>query len=149
MSSSTCISLEKESTSVFDHSFFEELSEPPLDDMTPLQYFSKYYNDILFIMTLLDIVAEQTNIYSFQTIHKSIDRNCSEIVSLIGMIIKMGILQPRSYKLHWSRDFFCPIIADVMPRNRYQELLRYLLFAKNDSINAQDRLVEIRPLISL
>ena len=144
MSSSTCISLEKESASVFDHSFFEELSEPPLDDMTPLQYFSKF-----IITTLLDIVAEQTNIYSFQTIHKSIDRNCSEIVSLIGMIIKMGILRPKSYKLHWSRDFFCPIIADVMPRNRYQELLRYLLFANNDSINAQDRLVEIRPLISL
>ena len=55
--------------------FFEELSEPSLEDMTPLQYFSKFITT-----TLLDIVAEQTNIYSFQTIHKSIDRNCSEIV---------------------------------------------------------------------
>ena len=66
--------------------------------MVPLQYFS------LFITTaLLDIFVEQTNIYSFQTINKSIDTNRGEIMSLIGMSIKMGMLQLPSYKLHWSR----------------------------------------------
>ena len=40
-----------------DHSFLEELSEPPLEDMTPLQYFLKFIT-----MVLLDIVVEQTNI---------------------------------------------------------------------------------------
>ena len=84
----------KRNTIVRDHSFPEEFSERPLEDMTPLQYFSK------FITTaLLDIVVEQTNIYSFQTIHKSIDTNRAEIMSLIGMSIKMGILQLPSYKL--------------------------------------------------
>ena len=83
----------KRDTTVRDHSFLEEFSEPPLEDMTPLQYFS------MFITTaLLDIVVEQTNIYSFQTIHKSIDTNRAEIISLIGMSIEMGILQLPSYK---------------------------------------------------
>ena len=71
-----------------DHSFLEEFSKPLLEDMTPLQYFLK------FITTeLLDIVVEQTNIFSFQTIHKSIDTNRADIMSLIGMSIKMRILQ--------------------------------------------------------
>ena len=63
--------------------------------MALLQYFSK------FITTeFSDIVLEQTNIYSFQTIHKSINTNGAEIMSLIGMSIKMEILQLPSYKLY-------------------------------------------------
>ena len=61
--------------------------------MTLLLYFSK------FITTeFLDILLEQTNFYSLQTIYKSIDTNCAEIMSLIGMSIKMEILQLSSYK---------------------------------------------------
>ena len=112
--------------------------------MSPLQYLSKFHKT-----ALLDIVVEQTNIYSFQTIHKSIDTNFAEIMSLIRMSIKMGILQLPSYKSYWSRELRCPRIADVMPRNRYQELIRYLHFVNNGSINAQDKLAKIRPLISM
>ena len=61
----------------------------------------------------------------------------------------MGILQLPSNKSYWNRELRCPRIADVMPRNRYQELLRYLHFVNNRSINAQDKLAKIRPLISM
>ena len=64
----------KRDTIVCDHSFLEEFYEPALEDMTPLQYFSMFITT-----TLLDIVVEQTNIYSFQTIHKSINTNRAEI----------------------------------------------------------------------
>ena len=63
--------------------------------MTLLQYFSKFIT-----MEFSDIVLEQTNIYSLQTIHKSVDTNGAEIMSLIGMSIKMEILQLPSYKLY-------------------------------------------------
>ena len=109
--------------------------------MTPLQYVS------MFITTaLLDIVVEQTNIYSFQTIQKSIDTKHAETMYLIGISIKMGILQLSYYKLYWSQELPCSRIADVMPRNHYQELLRYFHFVNNDSINAQDKLDKIYPL---
>ena len=36
-----------------------------------------------------------------------------------------------------------------MPRNSYQNLLRYLHFVNNDSVNTQDKLAQIRPLISM
>ena len=113
-----------------NHSFLEEFSESSLEDMTPLQYFPKFITT-----SLLDIDVEQTNIYSFKTIHKYIDANRAEIMSLIGKSIKMGILQLPSYKSYRSQELRCPRIADVMPHNRYQELLRYLHFVNNDSIN--------------
>ena len=113
-----------------NHSFLEEFSESSLEDMTPLQYFPKFITT-----SLLDIDVEQTNIYSFKTIHKYIDANHAEIMSLIGKSIKMGILQLPSYKSYRNQELRCPRIADVMPHNRYQELLRYLHFVNNDSIN--------------
>ena len=61
----------------------------------------------------------------------------------------MVILKLPSYKSYWSRELHCPRIADVMPRNHYQELLRYLNFANTDSINAQDKLTKLSPLISI
>ena len=36
-----------------------------------------------------------------------------------------------------------------MPRNHYQALLRYLNFANIDSINVQDKLTKLWPLISI
>ena len=61
----------------------------------------------------------------------------------------MVILKLPSYKSYWSRELHCPRIADVMPRNHYQEPLRYLNFANTDSINAQDKLTKLSPLISI
>ena len=108
----------------------EKFSEPPLEDMAHLQYFS------MFITTaLLDIVVEPANIYSFQIFHKSIETNRAEIMYMIGMSIKMGILQLLSYKSYWNRGLCCPRIADVMPPNRCQELVRYLNFVNHDNIN--------------
>ena len=61
--------------------------------MTHLQHFS-----VFITTTLLDIAIEQTKMYSFQTVHKSINTNPAEIMSLIGRSIKMGILKLLSYK---------------------------------------------------
>ena len=81
--------------------------------------------------------------------HISIDTNCTEKISLIEMSIKIGMLQLQFNKMYRGRELRCPRIADVMPCNRYQELLRYLHFVNYDSINAQDKLAKIRPLISM
>ena len=68
-------------------------------------------------------------------------------LGLCGRSIKIGILKVPSHKLYWSQELHCPKIVDVMPCNRYQELLRYLNFVNNGIINTQDKLAEIRPLI--
>ena len=90
----------KRDTIVCDRNL-KEFSELPLEDMTPLQYFSEFITT-----TLLDIVAEQTNI-TFQTIRKSIDTNRAEIMYLIRISIKMGVVQLPSYKSYRNRKLRC------------------------------------------
>ena len=60
-----------------------------------------------------------------------------------------GMLQLSSCKSYWSHELRCARIADAMPLNRYQELLRYLHFVNNDSISAQNKLAKIHPLIAM
>ena len=132
----------KRDTIAHDYSFTQDFSEPPVEEMTPLQYFS-----LFFTTDILEIVVQQTNIYSFQKCHKVINTNREEIMSLIGINLKMGITKLPSYKSYWGRELRFPAVADVMPRNRYQELSRYLHFVNNESINGEDKLAKIRPLI--
>ena len=89
----------KKDTMVVDRTFESNFSDPPLDDMTPLQYFKLFITD-----DIIDSVVEQTNIYSFQKNDKSINTDHEEIMSLIGMNMKMGISKLPSYKLYWSRE---------------------------------------------
>ena len=46
------------------------------------------YISMFITMTLLDIVVEQSDIYSFQSIHKSIDTNLAEIMPLLESVSK-------------------------------------------------------------
>ena len=120
------------------------------NDLKQLQKIGQLCNFSMFITTaLLYIVAELTKIYSFQHIHKFINTNCAEIMPLIGMTVKMDILRLPSQKSYCIRERRCPRIADFIPCNCYQELRRHLHFMNNGSINAQDKLAKIRPLISI
>jgi hypothetical protein len=56
-----------------------------------------YPNDII------DLVVQQTNLYSTQKTGSSINTTKEETEELIGMHLKMGIVQLPSYKMYWSQ----------------------------------------------
>ena len=87
----------KKDTIVGNHTFERNFPAPPLEEITPLKYFKQFITD-----DIIDCVVEQTNIYSFQKDAKSTNTNREEIMSLIGMHMKMGIITIPSYKLYWS-----------------------------------------------
>ena len=128
----------KKDTLVGQHSFVKSFSDPPLEELTPFTYFQKFITP-----KLIDDVAEQTNLYSFQKDHKIVDTNASEVMSLIGICIKMGIVSLPSIANYWSRELRYPAIADVMPRNRFQQLLKYLHFVDNNTIDKSDKLAKV------
>ena len=132
----------KKDTLSSDYIFVGQFSDPPLEDKTPLQYFRQFITD-----DIIDLVVEQTNIYSCQKSGKSINVNREELMSLMGIRMKMGIVKLPSYKLYWSQELRYSPIADVMPRNRYQLLTSNLHFVNNDNVDATDKLAKIRPII--
>ena len=122
--------------------FTGEFSDPPNELPTPYQYFRRF-----FPPAIDELVAEQTNLYSVQKSNRSVKTTGDEISSLIGIMMKMGIVQLPSYQLYWSQSFRYEPIAEVMSRNRFFELLNNLHFANNLEIEKGDKLAKVRPII--
>ena len=93
-----------------DDSFRSSYSDPPQPELTPLHYFKMFFTDEAVIL-----VAEQTNLYSVQKTCKSIDISETEIATVIGMYMLMGIVKLPSYKNYWSQKLRYPVSADAMP----------------------------------
>jgi hypothetical protein len=70
---------------------------------SPLEYFRQFRPD-----EINDLVVEQTNLYSTHKTGTSINTNMKETEQLIGMHLKMGIIQLPSYKLYWSQKMRYP-----------------------------------------
>ena len=133
----------KKDTMEGQHIFKGTFSDPPLnEDISPLSYFQKFITP-----KLIDEIVAQTNLYSFQKKHKNIKTSLSEIMVLIVMSIKMGIVSLSSYANYWSRELRYPPVVEVISRNRYQELIRYLHFVDNTTVNKRNKLGKIKPVI--
>ena len=89
----------KKDTLVKSHNFVQPFTEPPFPEMTPYQYFRKFFPD-----EIITEVVEQTNLYSYQKKQKNIKTTEKEIRSPIGVMMKMGIVSLPSYKCYWSQQ---------------------------------------------
>jgi hypothetical protein len=59
----------------------------------------------------------------------------------MGIMMKMGIVKLPQYRSYWSQQLRYPPIADMLPRNRFQQLVENLQTDKSD------KLAKIRPVI--
>jgi len=78
-----------------------------------------------------------------------------EIEQYIGILARMGIVHMPRYDLYWGVELRYPPIADVMTRNRFKELNRFLHFNGNALATqsrddpAYDRFYKVRPLLTM
>ena len=122
----------------FNHSF----SDPPERELTALQYFKMFLND-----ETIDLITNQTNLYSTKKTCSSINVRSDEISTFIGMHVLMGIINYPSYTSYWSRQLRSPQVADAMPQKRFEKIRRFLHFVNNDEVDSDDKLAKIRPII--
>ena len=88
----------------------EEFNLPPDDDdtWTPLNYFQVFWKDDINVL-----LSEQLN---------TLNTTSGEIEQFIGIQMYMSIIDFPSYQMYWALETRYPPIADVMSRNRYQQL---------------------------
>ena len=114
--------------------------------MTPLNYFQMFWKD-----EINTLIADQTNLYSFQKNTKSINTTDGEIEQLIGMQMLMPVINLPAYRMYWAVDTRYPPIADVMTRNRYMVLREYLHVSdnskKDEEGNKDNKLYKIQPVL--
>ena len=81
----------------------------------------------------------------------------AEMKKFIGIVLLMGIIYKPSIPMYWSTDelYSTPIFSELMSRNRFQLILKFLHFNNNldPTYDIQDenrdRLHKIRPVLNL
>ncbi|KAM7298741.1 piggyBac transposable element-derived protein 3-like [Ixodes scapularis] len=105
---------------------FSEAFTMPVTIEPALTYFRK------FISTeMITSLAEETNLYSTQSTGHSLNVTEAELEQYIGIYLMMGLVQMPSVRCYWENGTRFPVVADVMPRNRFEKLMRLIHFTDN------------------
>lgn len=121
------------------------------DDSTPLDFFHLFFPE-----ELIDTIAEQTNLYAQQQNNATFTPvTVNDIKTFLYINMMFGIHQLPAYTFYWSLDPLLRVgcVADVMSRNRYQEISRFLHLNDNRNFipkgqDGYDPLFKIRPAIT-
>ena len=135
----------------FDITFKDdEFSLPPegADEMTPLNYFKIFWSD-----DIINLLVEQTNLYSVQQTRSNINTNKSEIEQFIGIQMLMSIVSLPAYYMYWAVDTKYSPIADIMSINHYKKMLQYIHCNDNSKTNSKEnrenKLYKIEPVLNM
>lgn len=107
----------------------------------PVQYFKYFFSD-----ELIQLIVDNTNLYSVQKSGKSINVNNNDILDFLAIEILMGIVNMPAYTDYWSESLRYDKIAKIMPLKRYQAIRRNIHFVNNDNMD-NDRYFKIRPVL--
>ena len=131
---------------------------PSLGDYFKL-YITEEIIDHLIIQTNLHaeqfLEREQANLRPHSTVHGWRPTDRVEILTFLAMLILMGILPKPRLIMYWSKDSLIatPIFNQVMRRDRFLLLLRFLHFAVNSQCNPadldRDKLYKLRQVINM
>ena len=114
---------------------YENISIP---GKTPVDYFDYFFN-----ATILNLIVEQSNLYQQQnpeSLRNNMaswkDINIEDLRKFLGLSINMGHTIKGNVQNYWSTDplLSTPIFGQIMTRNRYLQILRYLHFSNNEEI---------------
>jgi hypothetical protein len=123
------------------------ISAPPENEIDPFEYFCTFFSAELF-----EHIVKQTNMYAAQQGSRFItDKN--EIEQYIGVLLRMGIVRMPSLPMYWSQEMRYGPVADVISRNRFREIHRFLHFSDNNLAVTNrddpnyDRYYKVRPVL--
>ena len=125
----------------------EPFPDPPVEEVSPLQYFKLFFDD-----QLISHIADQSNLYAVQQTGRSHNTNSNEIEQYIGILLMMGIIKLPQYRMYWSTGTRIPIVATAMSVNRFDKIKRFFHCNDNDKVLPKgdpkyDKLQKVRPVI--
>lgn len=125
-----------------------ELPQPPENMTTPYGYFKMFFDDEIF-----EMISLESNLYAHQKDGCVLNTTPKEIEQLVGILMTMGIVKMPNTRMYWSSHSRYSPVADVMSRNRFEQLRKYLHFTNNDDQKSSghpeyDKLFKVRPLLN-
>ena len=113
---------------------------------------------VFFTPELWSLMEEETNKYAGQSPRRPsahmkmwTDTNVEELQHFVGLRLLMGVHWVPDQQLYWSQNevYRVPLFPDTMPRDRFNDLRKYLHFSDNATLDQTDRLAKLRPFIKL
>ena len=112
--------------------------------------------EMFFDSGMVMLLVDQTNLYSAQSnINRGSIGTCEdEIENFLGILLRMCIVQMPRYRMYWQQSTRYEKVADVISRDRFELLKKYLHFADNSQAPEpqdpnRDKLYKIRPLFEM
>ncbi|XP_042081882.1 piggyBac transposable element-derived protein 2-like [Haplochromis burtoni] len=119
--------------------------ETPDALQSPFQYFKMLFTD-----EMIDHIAYHTNLYSAQELGDTIKTSPKEIEDFLAILLFMGVFNFPSLEDYWQHESRFSVIADIIPKKRFQLLRWFIHFSDNQQCNeSQDRFKKIRPLFDM
>lgn len=117
-----------------------------LENLEPVAVFEKLFDDEIF-----DLLVHETNLYSSQKNEHSFFVSKADMKLFVGILLLTGYHKLPSERNYWSlnQDLRVPVIQNAMSRNRFQEIKKYVHLADNNSLDKNNKMAKLRPLISL
>lgn len=111
-------------------------------NITPFETFQ------LFLDTdLLDMILDFSITYARSKNEHSFTISRSEIIKFFGILFLTGYNTRPNMRSYWMKrpDYECPLVRNVMSRNRFEEIKRWLHLADNDHLGVNDKFAKLRP----
>ena len=118
----------------------------PTQTIDPRQNNALVYLQKVWTLELVELIAEQTNVYMLKRQAKGDARKQPattprEMWVFLGLILAMGFHDLPRYCNFWSRDEYLGVkaLSECMPRDRFNYLRRHLHLVDDDAIATKDR----------
>lgn len=118
------------------------------DELTPFEYFKMFFdNDIM------ENIVFQSNLYAVQKDpERPLNTTKNEVSAFMGILLLSGIIKVPSYRMYWANATRVSSVAEVMPRNKFEQIKWKLHFNDNAKMKQRtepgyDKLFKLRPLV--
>ncbi|XP_040067986.1 piggyBac transposable element-derived protein 3-like [Ixodes scapularis] len=120
---------------------------PPEELPTPYEYFAKFFDEMM-----CERLTFETNLYSVQQSGKSLGVTGEEMRKYLSILVLCGVIKMPQFRMFWQGGTRYAPVADLMSRNRFEEIHRFLHMNNNmeqkpKGIEGHDKLFKVRPII--
>ena len=120
------------------------ISMGEIDYSKPVEIFRQFIcNEIL------ELIVLETNRFAAQkNYNKWVQLTSNELDNFFSITIVMGLVSLPSINMYWSKSemFHNKFICNIMSRDRYYDILRFIHFNNNENDSGITRLHKIQPL---
>lgn len=122
----------------------QDIVKQELAGLNPVEVFEKLFDE-----EIVNLLTEETRRYATQKNNHSFSITSNDIKIFIGFLLFTGYHRLPREKLYWcvDEDLNVPIVSNSMSRNKYYEIKRYFHLANNETIDKNDKMFKLRPLM--